>query len=505
MHTQGAFRTRRTRLRLLARSTAASMKIVHRAQKALLVLLGVALAALTAPTLALADTPFDLTLPRGFPPPEIPEDNPLTWEKIELGRFLFYDTRLSGNGAQSCAHCHQQALAFTDGRAQAEGSTHEIHPRGSMSLANVAYASTMAWANPSPPHTLEHQMLTPMFGTEPVELGLSGKEEELFARLRADPRYQRLFAEAFPDDADPVNLASITRSIASFERILLSGRSPYDRYRYGEDDDAISSAAKRGESLFFDEPPSLIKRECNHCHGGFNFTASIDHQNQVAERPFRNNALYNLRCADVGLPPLELTQCSTDPPSSPLCEGSGPQAMGCYPPPNTGKYASTDEDNDMGRFKAPTLRNIGVTAPYMHDGSIATLEEVIDHYAAGGRTLTDGPYAGDGSANPNKGGFLAGFELSERDKTDLIEFLKSLTDDEFLNNPRFANPFGPVSCPSDCNFDGAVEVSELITSINTSLGTSSLALCVVGDPNGDGAVNIDELLRAIRGALNGCE
>src|SRR5262245_54195871 len=157
---------------------------------------------------ARADTPYELDLPRGFPDPRIPEDNPLTWEKIELGRFLFFDTRLSGNQTFACASCHQPDKAFTDGRPQAVGSTGDVHPRSSMSLANIAYAGTLTWANPEV-FLLEKQMETPMFGTNPVELGLAGKEQELFDRLRADPRYQRMFAEAFPDREDLFSLFTI--------------------------------------------------------------------------------------------------------------------------------------------------------------------------------------------------------------------------------------------------------------------------------------------------------
>src|SRR5262245_49019659 len=148
----------------------------------------VALFAVLAAGIVRADTPYDLGLPSWVPEPRIPEDNPLTWEKVELGRFLFYDKRLSGNQTQACASCHQQAKAFTDGLPQAIGSTGQMTPRSAMSLVNVAYASTLTWSNPQI-FLPEKQMEGPMFGTDPVELGLSGKEEELYGRLRDDPRY----------------------------------------------------------------------------------------------------------------------------------------------------------------------------------------------------------------------------------------------------------------------------------------------------------------------------
>jgi hypothetical protein len=244
----------------------------------------------------------------------------------------------------------------------------------------------------------------------------------------------------------------------------------------------------------------------------------------VAERQFHNNALYNLNCADQGLPDLELPQCSGTPPPTPgpgtpvptptatcapggachRCDGEGPQAMGCYPAENTGLYARTGDTADMGRFKAPTLRNIAVTGPYMHDGSIATLEEVIDHYARGGRLIADGPFAGDGSQSPSATQFMSGFTLTEREKTDLLSFLLSLTDDEFLANPRFSDPFAAVRCAGDCDLDGTVVVNELVTAINASLDTGPLALCLVADPNGNGSVTIDEAVRAINAALSSC-
>ena len=158
-----------------------------------------------------------LRLPPGFPRPSLPADNPLTAAKAELGRFLFYDKRLSGNQTQSCASCHEQARAFTDGRARGLGSTGQLHPRGPMSLANVAYFEALTWANPLV-LTLEEQALLPLFGETPVELGLAGREEELLQRLREDPQYPQRFAAAFPEDPESIRLVNVTRALASFER-----------------------------------------------------------------------------------------------------------------------------------------------------------------------------------------------------------------------------------------------------------------------------------------------
>lgn len=348
---------------------------------------------------------FAWDLPRGFPEPKVPDDNPMNVAKVELGRHLFYDKRLSENQEQSCGSCHKQELAFTDGRAQGLGSTGELHPRSPMSLTNVAYAPTLTWVNPVVT-SLEAQALVPLFGAEPVELGFEGKKDELMRRVAAEPRYQELFPKAFPEASEPISLSNITKAIAAFERTLISGRSAYDRYIYG-DPEAMSDAARRGMDLFFDE-----RMECFHCHGGFNFSDSETHAGKAFDEiAFHNTGLYNLG------------------------------GTGAYPSDNMGLFFFTEVDRDMGRFKAPTLRNVELTAPYMHDGSIATLGEVIDHYAAGGRTIDEGPNAGVGSLSPYKSGLVPGFEATEAEKADLIEFLKSLTDDEFLSDPRFADPW----------------------------------------------------------------
>ena len=351
-------------------------------------------------------------LPPGFPRPKVPADNPMNAAKVALGRHLFYDRRLSADSTFSCATCHEQRLAFTDGKARAVGVTGEVHPRGSMGLANVAYSPVLTWANPTQ-RRLETQVLVPMFGEDPVELGLSGKEQPMLTRLRAEPRYPAMFAAAFPEDAAPISLANVTRAIASFERTLLSGRSPYDLYRTSADPRALSPAAMRGEEIFFSE-----RTQCFHCHGGFNFTETADYVGKgVVAIEFHNTGLYNL------------------------------DDQGSYPAPNTGVHAITQDPDDMGRFKAPSVRNIGLTAPYMHDGSIATLTDVIRHYEAGGRTVADGPHQGVGAGNVRKSEFVKGFALTDGERRDLVAFLESLTDLAFTSDPRFSDPW-PVSKPT---------------------------------------------------------
>ena len=346
------------------------------------------------------------SLPPGFPEPRVPADNPMSAVKVQLGRHLFYDTRLSSDGTFSCATCHQQARGFADDKGRGIGVTGAAHPRGPMSLANVAYAVVLTWANPTM-RRLEDQALVPMFGDDPIELGLRSDDPSLLAKLRGEPLYQRLFPEAFPGVREPIAVANVTRAIAAFERTLLSGRSPYDRYRTTLDDKAIPLAAHRGQDLFFSD-----RVGCFNCHAGFNFTQPVDFVGRASvEISFHNTGLYNV------------------------------DGRGAYPEPNTGVYAVTGDPADMGRFKAPTLRNIAVTAPYMHDGSLRTLDDVLSHYQAGGRTIGVGPRRGNGSRNPLKSRFLTGFTLTPEERVDLLAFLDSLTDQSFLTDPRFSNPW----------------------------------------------------------------
>lgn len=344
-------------------------------------------------------------LPSSFPRPYVPDDNPMSYAKVELGRHLFYDTRLSGNGTQSCASCHRQDIAFTDDLAQAIGSTGEVHPRNSQTLTNAGYNATLTWANPALTR-IEQQVLIPLFGEFPHELGVTGHENEVMARLKNDSNYQTLFARAFPKQTDPFQWDNITRALASFTRTLISSNSPYDRYTYLGDTAAMSAAALRGQALFFSE-----RLSCDHCHGGFNFSGATRHGSTVVETTFENNGLYNI------------------------------DGQGGYPIGNRGLFEITGKASDMGRFRPPTLRNSMFTAPYMHDGSIANIEDVIRMYAAGGRNITSGEHSGDGRLNPYKSGLVSGFTLTDQEFADLIAFLDSLTDTTFIRDKRISNPF----------------------------------------------------------------
>lgn len=350
-------------------------------------------------------TGFSWVLPAFFPAPKVPADNPMSTEKVELGRHLFYDVRLSGNATQSCASCHQQDKAFTDARSVSIGSTGEPTDRNSQSLANVVYSPTLTWANPALV-SLEKQMEVPLFGEHPVEMGINDSNKAaVLARFSSNSDYQAKFKAAYPSDATPVSWINIIRAIASFQRSILSGNSRYDQYLAGKAN--FNDAELRGMNLFNGE-----KAECFHCHGSFNFNNQIIHAASTqVETPFHNTGLYNI------------------------------DGKGAYPEPNRGVFELSGLLRDMGQFRAPSLRNVAVTAPYMHDGSMATLEEVVSTYAAGGRNITSGPNAGDGRINPYKDPLISNISLTQQEVADLVAFLKTLTDDTLLTNPKLANPF----------------------------------------------------------------
>lgn len=358
------------------------------------------------PAVAFVASAYDWKIPAWAPAPLEPEINPTTEAKVQLGRRLFYDGRLASDGMRSCASCHAQERAFTDTFPFSWGVTGERTARQTPSLANVGYASVLTWANPNM-HLLEEQAAGPMFGTQPIEMGMLGQESELITRLSTEPLYRDLFAKAFPESGGAPSLPAVTKALSAFQRTLISVRSPYDRYKREGDANAISEAAKRGEALFFGP-----KLKCGQCHSGVHFTDAT--RGEGAARPFHNTGLYNV------------------------------DGKGAYPPSNIGIAKVTRQAGDMGRFKTPSLRNIAVTAPYMHDGSLTTLEAVLDHYAAGGRTLVSGQAnAGVGRDSPLKSPFMTGFDLSAQEKADVIAFLQSLTDETFLTDPRHSDPWKP--------------------------------------------------------------
>ena len=362
-------------------------------------------------------------LPCGFPQPREEIENPLTAEKIELGRFLFYDRNMSFNKTQSCGDCHQQDKGFTDGLTVSQGSEGHIHARNAMSMTNVIYNGTQNWSN-NAILNLSRQALAVITNEEPIELGWTGREDQMLARLVAPaiadyaatpPDYPALFAAAFPDEIDPITIGTFTRAIGAFGSTFISGDSAFDKNNRNQTN-TMTDAAKRGNILFFSE-----RLECFHCHNGFNFSDSTDHSgNQFTHNTFHNNGLYNIDGDN---------------------DGTGD---GLYPVDNHGLRVFTLKTEDEGKFRAPTMRNIAMTAPYMHDGSIATLEEVIDHYARGGRLISVGPNAGDGALSPFRSSFVKGFILTPDERLDLVAFLESLTDWDFLCRDELSDPFGVI-------------------------------------------------------------
>ncbi len=325
-------------------------------------LAGPALQASTPPPTAAA---YDWHLPRGFPTPAVPADNPMSEAKVALGRRLFFEPRLSISGRYSCASCHDPARAFSDGRPVAIGATGEALPHNAMALVNVAYNVSFGWSRPQV-RSLESQMLEPMLNTHPVELGMKGREAAVGAELAADLEYRREFAAAFPQQTAPVSFANLVKAIGAFERTLISGGSPFDRYVFGGEHEALSPQAKRGMALFFSPPVG-----CAGCHSGFNFSG-------------------NWR------------------------DAQGP----------TGRASFANNGTSAGPMRVPTLRNVALTAPYMHDGRFATLDAVLGHYSA------IGARAGRHDRRLPHSPFSAG------ERAELLSFLDSLTDDSFVK--RFA-------------------------------------------------------------------
>ncbi len=314
----------------------------------------------------IADLPpseYVLEIPEGFPAPEIPEDNALTYERVLLGKKLFYDPILSKDFSRSCTSCHLASHAFSDTVALSLGVENREGERNSPSLANVAYHPYLMREGGVP--TLEMQILAPIQEHSEFDFNIVQAAE----RMQADSIYVAESMAAYGRAPDPF---VITRAIAAFERTLISGESAYDKATYQGESDAMSESAIRGLALFNREDLA-----CANCHGGFNFT----------DYSFQNNGLYE-EYEDLG------------------------------------RMRSTGLESDRALFKVPSLRNIELTAPYMHDGSMNSLDEVIAHYENGGAN------------HPNKSELIQGFELSESEQIDLKNFLLMLTDDEFINNPE---------------------------------------------------------------------
>ena len=337
---------------------------------------------------------YTLSLPSDVIPPLIPDDNPWTAAKVALGEKLYFDARLSADNTVSCATCHDPAKGFGDGKALAVGIAQKPGSRNSPTVINAAFNDFQFWDGRA--STLEEQAKGPL--TNPVEMGMAS-HDALVGKLQNIAEYPPLFKQAF--DSDQINIDNVVRAIASYERTVFSFSSPFDRFNAG-DKAAVSASAQRGWDLFNG------KARCNDCHG------------YVASSPtFTDNKFHNIGVAMHATNFAELARKVGQSPesTSELAHAAGYSELG--------RFLVTKEPKDIGAFKTPGLRNVALTAPYMHDGSQRTLEEVIKFYDKGGE---DNPYL-DGGIRPLK--------LTAQEQTDLVEFLKALTSDDLT---RFSKP-----------------------------------------------------------------
>lgn len=322
-------------------------------------------------------TPYVLSIPSSLPQPLLPQDNPLTKEGVLLGNKLFFDKILSKDNSQSCGSCHNQSLAFTDNqKALSVGVRGLEGKRNSMPIFNMFYHNAgFFWDGRA--ELLRHQSLLPIED----ELEMDETLENVVNKLKNSEIYPQLFFDAF--GTTEINEERISLALEQYMLTLVSGNSKYDRVQLGLEE--FTDSEQRGFNIFFAEkdPVPIIKGgDCFHCHGGPNFS----------NNEYMNNGL-DETFTDLGL------------------------------------GAVTGNSFDNGKFKVPSLRNIEVTGPYMHDGRFNTLEEVVNHYNSG---VVDSP-----TLDPNMHSGLEGLNLNEQDITDLVNFLKTLTDEEFLNNPEY--------------------------------------------------------------------
>ncbi|GLR19629.1 cytochrome-c peroxidase [Portibacter lacus] len=325
---------------------------------------------------------YPIAIPDHFPTFTIPDDNPITEDGVRLGQHLFYDPILSLDSTVSCSSCHLPEKAFTDGVAVSTGVNGNVGRRSSMSLINIAYAfNGLFWDGRS--NTLEAQAIEPV--QDPLELIEDWDNVE--EKLRRNERYQTLYRKAFGiSNSDEITRDLTVKAISQFERILISGDSKYDRVEYGTNA-AYTNEELNGRDMFFDADPLTPDAECGHCHNGPLLTT----------QQYINNGIQQV------------------------------EDLASFPDKGRGEVTGIIFDN--GKFRAPTLRNIALTAPYMHDGRFETLEEVIEHYNSGGHFAE------------NLDALIQPLGLTEEQKSDLLAFLHTMTDTSYLTNPFIVNPF----------------------------------------------------------------
>lgn len=313
----------------------------------------------------------------------IPEDNPMTEPGVRLGRLLFYEQRLSRGNSMSCGSCHLQRLAFTDPRPFSQGVDGTFSRRNAMSLANLLWVKNLFWDGRSP--GLEAQAVVPM--TDVHEMGQS--MEQSAAKIGRTLYYPALFDSAFGSPV--VSGDRIVKAIAQFERTLISASAPYDQYLNGTR--MLSGQELRGMNLFMTAPvpaKNIRGANCGHCHG----------TPKLFKELFHNNG--------IGI-------SQTD----------------------SGRSSVTGQSIDRGRFRVPTLRNIALTAPYMHDGRLQTLAAVLDHYNEHVQPGENVSTFITQTTNTLHGKSLS---LTDQEKKDIISFLNTLTDSVFIINPKFSDP-----------------------------------------------------------------
>ena len=320
----------------------------------------------SGPALAATST-FSWRLPPGWSPPPVPADNPMNPAKVELGRRLFYDKRLSATGDMACASCHQQRLGFSDGLPTHVGATGQAGVRNAMALVNVGWFKALTWVDPSIT-SLEQQAHTPMYGAHPVEMGLAPGGGGIWRRLSGEACYRRLTPRAFPGEGARLNPELAVKALAAFERTLISAETPFDRFQRG-DASAVSDQARAGMALFYGP-----RFQCAVCHAGPHFTD--------ADKAGGRHAI-----------------------------GSG-----LLPGEDQG-YDTPALAVEQGRYRTPSLRNVALSAPYLHDGSAPRLEDAIVAH----RGVTFGILTAD-------------------DLPPLVAFLKSLTDEGLTTATRFGPP-----------------------------------------------------------------
>ncbi len=311
----------------------------------------------------MVETPYAFNLPEGVPALPIPEGKAVTEERVALGKKLFYDARLSRDASISCNSCHLQNQGFADHHPVSVGIEGRIGFRNSPTLTNIGYHPYYFREGGNP--SLEGQAFGPIEEHSEMDFTAAGIVE----RLSSDEEIGLMSYKAFGRRFDNFVLV---RALGAFQRTLISANSKFDKYQRGETN-ALNASERHGMTLFFSE-----RLKCSECHGGFDFT----------EYSIVNNGAY-AAYEDLGLMRI------------------------------------TFESSDIGKFKVPTLRNIDLTYPYMHNGSYSTLEEVVEHYNRGGFN------------HPNQSPFIQPLHLSAQEKADLIAFLKALTDTEFITNPKF--------------------------------------------------------------------